>query len=194
MTSVISTQGQIPTVAQGITYTDFKKVAQITEDDHVLDITYGVGDQRIKTVQSNLSNTSATLTRYYAGNYEEEIRNGATRKIHYINGGNGLAAIYVQNNGNDTLYYEHADYQGSPLALSLLYGTVRERYAYDPWGKRRDLSNWTRTSFVLYRGYILHEHLPEFNLINMNGRVYDSLVAQFLSPDPFVQVPGEWNW
>ena len=107
-----------------------------------------------------------------------------------------MAAIYVQNAGNDTLYYAHIDYQGSLLALSLANGTVRERYAYDPWGKRRDPLNWTqadnRTSFILYRGYTFHEHLPEFNLINMNGRVYDPLVAQFLSPDPFLQAPGSW--
>ena len=188
LTSVIGSQGLISAEQQGITYTDFKKVAQITEADHVLDITYGVGDQRIKTVLSNLSNPSGTLTRYYAGNYEEEIRGSVTRKIHYINGGNGLAAIFVQNAGNDTLYYAHTDYQGSLLALSLPNGTVRERYAFDPWGKRREPLNWTlpdnRTAFVLHRGYTLHEHLPEFNLINMNGRVYDPLVAQFLSPDP----------
>ena len=34
-----------------------------------------------------------------------------------------------------------------------------------------------------------HEHLPWFNLINMNGRVYDPLIAEFLSPDNYVQNP-----
>jgi len=43
--------------------------------------------------------------------------------IHYFNGGNGLAAIYVQNAGKDTLYYVHTDYQGSLTALSLPNGT-----------------------------------------------------------------------
>ena len=38
----------------------------------------------------------------------------------------------------------------------------------------------------------MHEHLPEFKLINMNGRVYDPLTAQFLSPDPYIQAPGYW--
>ena len=66
----------------------------------------------------------------------------------------------------------------------------------NPWGVRRNPSNWTqpdaRTSFIFHRGYTMHEHMPEFNLINMNGRVYDPLVAQFLSPDPFVQAPERW--
>ena len=126
----------------------------------------------------------------------EEIRNGSTRKIHYIDGGDGLAAVYVQNAGKDTLYYAHTDYQGSLTALSLPDGTVKERYAYDPWGNRRNSADWTqrdsRTAFVLNRGYTLHEHLPEFNLINMNGRVYDPLTSMFMSPDPYVQSPYNW--
>jgi RHS repeat-associated protein len=102
----------------------------------------------------------------------------------------------VQNGGKDTLYYVHTDYQGSLTALSLPNGTVVEKYAYDPWGNRRNPTNWTqtdtRTAFILNRGYTMHEHLPEFNLINMNGRVYDPLTAMFFSPDPYLQAPGNW--
>jgi len=43
--------------------------------------------------------------------------------------------------------------------------------------------------FVAGRGFTGHEHLPWFNVINMNGRVYDPLIGQFLSPDNFVQSP-----
>ncbi len=39
------------------------------------------------------------------------------------------------------------------------------------------------------RGFTGHEHLPQFGLINMNGRVYDPFLARFLSPDSFVQAP-----
>ena len=38
----------------------------------------------------------------------------------------------------------------------------------------------------------MHAHLDEFGLINMNGRVYDPAVAQFLSPDPYSQDGGNW--
>jgi RHS repeat-associated protein len=38
----------------------------------------------------------------------------------------------------------------------------------------------------------MHEHLDNFALINMNGRVYDPLIARFLSPDPQLQAPGNW--
>jgi hypothetical protein len=113
----------------------------------------------VKTV---LTQSGSTLTRYYMGNNEEEITGNNVRKIHYLCGGNGLAAVYIQNAGKDTLYYAHTDYRGSLTALSLPNGTVVERYAYDPWGKRRNPGNWTqtdtRTAFILNRGYTMHEH------------------------------------
>jgi len=39
-------------------------------------------------------------------------------------------------------------------------------------------------------GYAGHEMIPEFNLINMNGRIYDPQLCRFLAPDRFVQAPG----
>jgi RHS repeat-associated protein len=42
----------------------------------------------------------------------------------------------------------------------------------------------------LDRGYTGHEHMAGFGLINMNGRLYDPYLQRFLSPDPYVQEPG----
>ena len=56
---------------------------------------------------------------------------------------------------------------------------------YDAWGKQ----TVTNSTFKFHRGYTGHEHLPEFGLINMNGRMYDPVLGRFLSPDPFVQAP-----
>jgi RHS repeat-associated protein len=135
------------------------------------------------------------LTKYYLGDYEDETDNlGNTRKIHYLSGG----AILINNNGVETLYYGYSDYQGNLIALANEAGTVVEngRFAYDPWGKRRNPANWTqddtRTNWIVSRGYTMHEHLDIFSIINMNGRVYDPLTAMFFSPDPFVQAPDNW--
>ncbi|WP_277821323.1 RHS repeat-associated core domain-containing protein [Palleniella muris] len=46
-----------------------------------------------------------------------------------------------------------------------------------------------RNTIGFLRGYTGHEMLPEFNLINMNGRVYDPVLGRFLSPDNYVQMP-----
>jgi len=96
----------------------------------------------------------------------------------------------------ETLYYGYTDNQGSLVALTDVSGNVVEKYAYDPWGARRNPNDWTqndsRTSWITNRGYTGHEHLDAFGVINMNGRVYDPLTAQFYSPDPFIQSPDNW--
>ena len=155
---------------------------------------YGVDEQRRKGV---FKEGNVTFTRYYSGNYEEEISSsGKIKKIHHISGGDGLAGIYINDDGNSNFYSAYCDYQGSLLALTDINGVVKEKYAYDPWGNRRNPALWkdadTRTKFIIDRGYTLHEHLDALGLINMNGRVYDPLLGMFLSPDPYVQAPGNW--
>jgi RHS repeat-associated protein len=113
-------------------------------------------------------------------------------KVHYLSG-----AVLIQTTGvADSLYYSYSDAQGSLIALVHDGGSIIQRFAYDPWGARRDPNDWnvkdSRTSFIINRGYTGHEHLDAFGIINMNGRVYDPLTAQFFSPDPYVQAPGNW--
>ena len=180
---------------QTIEYNDFNKVTRITQEDKIYNLTYGTHRQRIKSVLSAAGSTKQT--KYYLGNYEEEVdASGNIRKLHYIYGGNTLAAIMEHKSGKEHLYYTYTDYQGNLMEVTDATGKVKESYAYDPWGLRKDPENWsltdTRTSFLFSRGYTMHEHLDDFGLINMNGRMYDPLMAQFLSPDPYIQAPGSW--
>ncbi len=195
ISSISGNPQNIPDAPQSISYTDFKKIATIKEGNDSLNIVYGVDDQRRKTTFIN--NGSTNLTRYYLGNYEVEVDNvGNQRKLHYISGGNGIAAIHVIEDTGDTTYFTHTDYLGSLTSLTDANGTLVEKYAYGPWGIRRNPTDWeltdSRTSLVFDRGYTGHEHLDAFGLINMNGRVYDPLLASFLSPDPYVQTPNNW--
>ncbi|MGV8091906.1 MAG: RHS repeat-associated core domain-containing protein [Mangrovibacterium sp.] len=73
-------------------------------------------------------------------------------------------------------------------------GNVVAEYNFDPWGRRRDKDTWSYTldsepALFADRGFTGHEHLSWFNLVNMNGRLYDPLVGRFLSPDKYVQFP-----
>jgi RHS repeat-associated protein len=110
---------------------------------------------------------------------------------------NGSIAVYDETANTKTLYHGYYDAQGSLIALTDNSGNVLARYAYDPWGKRVAAINWNYSptytpTLNIDRGYTMHEHLDEFGLINMNGRVYDPAVAQFLSPDPYIQDAGNW--
>ncbi|MBW8331046.1 MAG: RHS repeat-associated core domain-containing protein [Prolixibacteraceae bacterium] len=62
-------------------------------------------------------------------------------------------------------------------------------------GRRRNPVNWGynlsgQPELFADRGFTGHEHLKWFNLVNMNGRLYDPLVGRFLSVDPYIQDPG----
>ena len=191
LASISGTPSLIPTDSLTVTYTDFRKIATLREGNKAYELTYGVDNQRRKSIFK--VNGTTKLTRYYLGDYEEEITpDGNVRKIHYLSGG----AILIRNNNADTLLYAYGDNQGSLTALANEAGTVLERYAYDPWGRRLNPTDWrnadTRTAWRTNRGYTGHEHLDAFGIINMNGRIYDPATAMFLSPDPFVQEPGNW--
>jgi RHS repeat-associated protein len=87
-----------------------------------------------------------------------------------------------------TLWHVNTDHLGSPtLLFNARDHSDQKEYSFSAWRVLRDPDDWTKpASTELYadRGYTGHEHLEEFSLINMNGRVYDSVLARFLSPDP----------
>jgi len=63
-----------------------------------------------------------------------------------------------------------------------------QRNWFDPWGNPTNYT--TQADFpITNRGFTGHEHYNFFKIINMNGRLYDPVIARFFSPDNFVQLP-----
>ena len=160
----------------------------------MLSIEYGPDEQRIKSeCYAPNGNTSVlSKTKYFVGgDYEVEVLpNGIERRLHYLPGG----GLYVSDKTNvGTMYFVLTDYQGSWNKVVTETGASVERYSFDPWGRRRHADNWNiyyvPTNYTFDRGYTGHEMLDAFGLINMNGRVYDPIIARFLSPDNYVQSP-----
>ena len=153
--------------------------------------TYAADGQRRKMQIGN-------ATTIYVDDYQVNKNGNTEQRLHYISGPAGLCALIVQNYNGSTLtsraiYYLQTDYQGSIIAAYNSNGTLYKRFAYDPWGRRRNGSNWTNyqteTETLITCGYCGHEHLDDFGTINMNGRIYDPRLGRFLSPDPYVQAP-----
>lgn len=64
---------------------------------------------------------------------------------------------------------------------------LSETFNYNPVLKT---SYTNAPAFVTFsRGYTGHEHIDNFGLINMNGRMYDPSLGRFLSADPIMQNP-----
>ena len=100
----------------------------------------------------------------------------------------GLSGIlrYDSRTSTYTPYAVETDHLGSITALYNSSGTKVMGASFDAWGKRTQ----TTSTLEFRRGFTGHEHIDGFDLINMNGRVYDPLIGRFLSPDMYVQLPG----
>ena len=68
----------------------------------------------------------------------------------------------------DELLFMQADNLGSIRRIYGKTGSTVFEATYDAWGQR----TVTKDSIDFRRGYTGHEHLAEFGLINMNGRLY----------------------
>ena len=186
--SVISGAQDISPLPQIISYTAFNKISSISEAGNNLEFKYGPEQQRVKTILKNGTNT--IYTKYFAGNFEKLEMNGHTYEVTYISSPTGLCAIHVKDGSLEKTYFVYTDHLGSILKTTDDNGNTIAEQSFDAWGNYRDpvtgqkligrpanLPDW------LFRGYTGHEHLPEFKLINMNGRCYDPVLGAMLSPD-----------
>ncbi|WP_118976990.1 FG-GAP-like repeat-containing protein [Taibaiella koreensis] len=180
----------IPEEEQDVTYTPFNKVSEITEGDDKVHFEYWNDGNR-----STMKYYHAGVllkTKYYAPLFEREVDNitGQTRDLCYIVGPEGnIVSILEKQNGIDKKYFVLTDHQGSLTHIVDENGTLVEEKSFDAWGRPRNPANWINlppkeVSNGWDRGYTGHEHIPQFGIINMNGRLYDPLMGRMFSPDP----------
>ena len=179
-----------------VTFDSYRMATKIEQGNYTYNLYYGP-DHRCH--RSELYKSGQVVNRkYYLGSYEKEVyANGVNREIHYLYGGNGLAAIYVKTAGKDTLFAAVTDRQNSLTAVMDVATSKIEKFSYKPWGMRRNPANWSENVVTDYsarfsRGYCMHEHLPQLGLINMGGRIFNERTNQFLSADPYRQAPESW--
>ena len=114
----------------------------------------------------------------------------------------------------DSIFYVYKDYLGSLLTFTNETPKVIYEQSFDAWGRYRNTEDWSYEKVQhrprwMYRGYTGHEHLygfvdvpgldfglyyaceyivrphDAFNLINMNGRLYDPVNGRMLSVDNY---------
>ncbi len=196
--------GDISSLKQDIKYNSFHNPESIIErntDDngnptttkHKLSLYYGPDRQRKKTVYED---GQQIIKKYFFGEYEKVVntKTGKAVELHYIAGGDGITAIFVKETGSsDKLYYVYKDQLSSIVCLTDSKGKIVNHQSFDAWGRQRDPKTWDVDSkyvkdqkYSWLRGYTGHEHLPNFGLINMNGRMYDPVLGRMLSPDNYV--------
>jgi RHS repeat-associated protein len=177
---------------QSVTYTSFNAPLSISISGYSLAFTYGPDNNREQTVLTDAY--SNTVTRTFGNAYEKTVYSDGTptTEVNYVNCGGDLVAMDVKQGSVDTIDYVYTDHLGSILTVANASATYNQ--SFDVWGNYRNPTDGSYNSIPtvplwLYRGFTGHEHLPQFQLINANGRLYDPLEGSMLSPDITVQSP-----
>lgn len=176
--------------------------------------TYGTDHERVQETRTSTSGTRTTVylhpDKANGLSYERETADtGVITHRHYFSAmGQAVAVLTTTQSGtnaqaNPRWSYWHRDHLGSVAAVTDVNGAVQERYAYDPFGKRRFTDGRLDANGTLVadhpdgaelaagtklhdtdRSFTGHEHLDDVGIVNMNGRIYDPLLARFMQPDP----------
>lgn len=180
----------ISSAQRTVAWTSFDMPSRIEKANVSATFVYGPEHQRTR---QNRSDGSQVV---YAGAQEIETKAGQTTIRTYWPGGIGLEVD--KPSGITELNWTHKDKLGSPIGQSDQNGTLREKMAYDAWGKRRTLAGAVVDGtpvpdnidgVVDNRGYTGHEMLDQLELVHMNGRVYDPMTTRFMSADPLISDP-----
>lgn len=184
----------LPSFSVRTEYTSFNKVRRIENDSSYAIITYGPDRQRV--MQQLYVRGTLKRTKIYVNSlYEVELAGGQTRETSYVRGGTGVVAVETKIGASRTLQLWVKDRLNNLVAVVDTNGLVLQHLRYDAWGRRlnadRPGASADSSRYLTDRGFTKHEHYDLFQLIDMNGRVYDPIVARFLSPDPFVADPSD---
>ncbi len=194
VSGIHATEGSISPARCEVNYNRRNRPASITEEDWKLNLSYGAGLQREKSVLTYEGNPVRT-TRFISDDCEREVTSTFSRYIDYIKVDGRTVALHVYNEtaDRDSIYYVQTDLLGSWERVVDEDKNVVQRSHFDPWGNRMSPTDWTSSQdgsgFRFHRGFTGHEHYDEFGIINMNARLYDPVIGRFFSPDPQVQSP-----
>jgi RHS repeat-associated protein len=161
------------------------------------EFSYGPDGARWKQVNVN---GSATGTTTYIGKFVERLVTANVNEFrHYVYGPAGAVAVYKRPSSgtNPTTTYLTADHLGSLDVVVSTAGLQSANAGFSAFGERVGTSgsgappsaDLTTIRSATRRGFTFHEHLDDFGVIHMNGRVYDPKIGRFMSADPFVQAP-----
>jgi len=181
-----------------VAYNTYNQPSNITEGVYSLDLSYRHDQQRYLAFKRK-NDILESKHLYISKHYEIEMTHNftVTKHYNYIYGDNGVVAMRIKTSSANDMYYIHTDHLGSYCAITDASKQVKQRSFFDPWGNVVSgfpVSNGSpfqhmpvALDFKLTnRGFTGHEHYPEFKIINMNGRLYDPVIARFFSPDKYV--------
>lgn len=177
-----------------IVWTAWNMPASLTQDGSTTSWLYGPERERYKMATPGRTTWYLNPSVHQGGHYEQtRYASGTVEHRHTIYGGGKPVGEFLTFTAEGTApaaqtRYFHSDAQGSITAVTDQNGQVITRYRYDPWGKQTLVSGSNIGIDATRQGHTGHEML-DGGLTHMNGRLYDPMLARFVSADPIVQAP-----
>lgn len=185
----------VPSIITSFEYYSYDKVKSIRQDS--IKVFYKYKSDRNRFIQYKYKGGQIVETKYYIASDLEVIKleDKSIFKC-FIKGAQGILAtkifVEAQTAAPNDIEYWHKDHLGSIDIITNENGEIISDISYSPWGERHN----PKTGLLIKnieeshdRGFSGHEHIDDFGLINMNGRIYDPALGRFTTPDPFIQNP-----
>ncbi|MFA6409526.1 MAG: RHS repeat-associated core domain-containing protein [Gammaproteobacteria bacterium] len=178
---------------RAINYTSYEKPLLIASDTAQTQFFYDANREQFERIDQTQENgKTVTTTTLTLGNYEVENsddgQNLITREKTYVGPYTEIITEKSGTNATTQIYEFLKDNLGSITAIVDEFANIHNNFAYEPFGKQIILKG-TDSASITHQGFIGHQEVEPFNLIHMNGRIYDPILARFLSADPSVQMP-----
>jgi RHS repeat-associated protein/uncharacterized repeat protein (TIGR01451 family) len=146
---------------------------QVTYGSTTESYSYNADGQRVR------KNAGGTTTIYLEGIWEEDIGGAVT---HYFKFQGQPVALYTSSPSAFT--YLHNDHIGSAGLTTSSSGALLQTQEYDPWGKVR--SGGITSTDLNFTG----QRLDDTGLLYYNARMYDPVLARFISADSVIPGSG----
>jgi len=176
---------------RSIAWTAWNMPASITSDRQTQSWLYDPEHSRYKLTAAGRTTWYLNPSLHTGGHYERtQYTSGTVEHRHTLyGGGKAIGEVLTFDGGapSQTRYF-HSDQQGSITAVTNEAGTVITRFRYDPWGKQTLVLGSNTGIDQTRQGHTAHEMLDS-GLTHMNGRLYDPVLARFVSADPHVDNP-----
>ncbi|MFA6062909.1 MAG: RHS repeat-associated core domain-containing protein [Gallionella sp.] len=196
-----------------VTWSSFNIPSQVSNQTaagiKTVSFLYNPEHERTKELQADGSTVITLSPRYDTGLHFEKkyvaangVLTGVIEYEHYLYAGGLMFGKFITTTATNgvtltttAMEYYSKDHLGSIVAITDGAGIVTQRLSYDVWGKRRYPNGAADPNGLLnnpdmYHGFTGHEMLDSVGLIHMNGRLYDPVMARFVSADPTIQSPG----
>lgn len=191
----------VSTSAYKIQWNSFNKANTITTNtSSTITFQYGPDRERfskLTVTNSSNNNVSSTLVHYINNVYEKWTLtlNDSTIQVtekYYIKVLNKIVATQIVTNSVSNLFYFYLDAFGSVDTVNDASGNLLIKYNYTTFGRRQiAYSNLSSNAMLDFfnLGFSSNDIVNDERLVYFEGRLYDSVLSRFISPDPYIKDP-----